>query len=73
MKKNGSKTFVRITNKDIFNEIKAIKELLQETIKCNDEDHLKMIGKMGRVQLMAGGAIAIAAAVATWFISYIMK
>ena len=63
---NGKKTFIRITNQDIYNEIKAIKADLTKFRTDNEtqhdiitSEHSKNKAEIDLVKYMAGGALSI--------------
>lgn len=60
MARNGNKTFVRITNQDIFNELKTMRELLETTIKLNEEQHMCLKGSTKTAKSLAMAGLALA-------------
>ena len=68
---NG-KTFIKITNRDIFNEIKELKELLNETITENKTDHSNIRASINLNRWMIYGAIAISTTGIGWFVLYLL-
>ena len=63
---NGKKTFIRITNQDIYNEIKVIKADLTKFRADNEtqhdsitSQHQKNKAEIDLVKYMAGGALSI--------------
>lgn len=44
----GNNTFVKVTNQDIFNELKELRNELQEINKVNCVDHSKIIGRQDK-------------------------
>ena len=63
----NNKTFVRITNQDIYNEILLLKKNHTEFCKKNSEEHNSIIsrqdhtnGKVKRATIIASGAMSLA-------------
>lgn len=73
MAKNGNKTFLKVTNQDIFNEIKSIKELLETTIKTNGYEHYCLKGNAKTAKSFAIAALALASWTLGWLIAHLLQ
>ena len=80
----NNKVFIKITNQQIYAEIQGIKELLETTIKQNNEQHacmesdckersISLKGQISLVKWLALGGIGIASTAAGWLIAHLLK
>jgi hypothetical protein len=72
MTDSDNNTFVRITNKDIYDEIKALKSMIYKYEADNSEAHDSIRAQAGLHQWMIIGATGIACAGITWLASHLL-
>jgi hypothetical protein len=70
---NGNKTFVKITNQQVYNELCALKKentIEHEIIKDMIEGYKSQVS---RLQWSLGGISVLTISILAWFISYLSK
>ena len=63
---NGSRTFIKITNKDIFDKISALETEVRNYHGCNTNEHQKFIGKFNLQYWLIGAALTMAGYSILW-------
>lgn len=63
---NGNKTFIKITNKNIFDKLEIIEKSLIEFHEVNGKEHEKIKGSLVLQHWMILGALAMAGTAITW-------
>ena len=57
---NGNNTFIKITNKDIFDKLEALGEEVKGYNEKNEIDHEKMKGRIKMQYWLIGAAMSVA-------------
>jgi hypothetical protein len=73
MTKNGNKTFIRVTNTDIWNELKLMRELLESTIKANEGQHYCLKGSTKAAKSIGIAALALSSWTLGWLIAHLLQ
>ena len=70
-KGNGSRTFIKITNKDIYCKIEALEKMVREFNEHGINERQKMKGKIAMNRWIAGGGIATAGYAVCWLWAHV--
>lgn len=71
VKTNGDKTFIKITNKDIYLKLEALETVVSTYCRTNVEDHAKIKGNVNLAKYMAGIALGAAGTGIAWLWQHI--
>ncbi len=63
---NGSKTFIKITNQDIYKKISSLEKEIREYHEDNSAEHEKLLGKIILNRWIVGAALAVAGFAVVW-------
>jgi len=72
MTKNGNKIFVKITNSDIYAELKLMRNLLETTIQANEKQHMCLKSSTKTAKLIGMAALALTSWTLGWLIAHLL-
>ena len=72
MARNGNRTFIKVTNIDIYAKLTAMELKLEAFCEQNKVDHVKINGNLALNKYMAVGGVSIAVAAVYWIWQHVM-
>ena len=70
---NNDKTFVRITNQDIYNSIQELKQDLTNLIINNKAEHKKIMGRVSLNKWIATTALSLVLFIIGWLLKEFLR
>jgi len=72
-KNNNDKTFVRITNQDIYNSIQELKQQVTDLITHNDSEHRRIMGRVNLNKWIATTSLSLVLILMGWLLQHLLK